>query len=101
MDSTLAWGLAWAADRATAAKPVMNMMRMPGWRAAATRATSMPSAPGRTSWVANSATYKGAWAGGMALAHRLDTAVPLALSVGYAYGGDNSHGVRAGLGREF
>ena len=28
--STLAWGLAWAADRATAAKPVMNMMRMPG-----------------------------------------------------------------------
>ncbi|MGU3536241.1 hypothetical protein [Methylobacterium sp. A54F] len=62
---------------------------------------SMPSAPGRTSWVANSATYKGAWAGGMALAHRLDTAVPLALSVGYAYGGDNSHGVRAGLGGEF
>jgi hypothetical protein len=30
LDRTLACGLAWAADRATAAKPVMNMMRMPG-----------------------------------------------------------------------
>lgn len=27
---------------------VMNMMRRPGWRAAATRATSIPSAPGMT-----------------------------------------------------
>lgn len=62
---------------------------------------SMPSAPGRTSWVANSATYRGAWAGGVALAHRLPTPVPLALMVGYAYGGDGSHGVRAGLGGEF
>ena len=41
-------GVAWAALRATAAKPVMNMMRRPGWRAAATRATSIPSAPGMT-----------------------------------------------------
>ena len=62
---------------------------------------SMPSAPGRTSWVLNSATYRGEWAGGAALSHRLPTAVPLAINVGYAYGGDGSHGVRAGLGGEF
>ena len=62
---------------------------------------SMPSAPGRTTWVLNSATYRGEWAGGAALSHRLPTAVPLAINVGYAYGGDGSHGVRAGLGGEF
>ena len=37
-----------AAERATAAKPVMNMMRRAGWRWAAMRATSMPSMPGMT-----------------------------------------------------
>ncbi|TXN70772.1 hypothetical protein FV230_10230 [Methylobacterium sp. WL6] len=62
---------------------------------------SMPSAPGRTTWVLNSATYRGEWAGGAALSHRLPTAVPLAINVGYAYGGDGGHGVRAGLGGEF
>ncbi len=35
-------------ERATAAKPVMNMMRSSGVRAAARRATSMPSTPGMT-----------------------------------------------------
>lgn len=61
----------------------------------------MPSAPGRTSWAANGATFKGEWASGFALAHRLDTAVPMAVTVGYSYGDAAKHGVRMGLAGEF
>ena len=69
--------------------------------AMAMTSASMPSLPGRTSWVMNSSTFRGEWAAGGAMAHRLDTNVPLAVQAGYAYGGGNSHGVRVGLGGEF
>jgi trimeric autotransporter adhesin len=62
---------------------------------------AMPSTAGRTAWVMNTSTFRGEWAAGGALAHRLDTSVPLAVHAGYAYGGGNSHGVRVGLGGEF
>lgn len=62
----------------------------------------MPSAPGKTTWATNGATYRGEWAGGLALAHRLPTCcVPIAVTAGVAYGGDNAVGVRAGLAGEF
>ena len=62
----------------------------------------MPSAPGKTTWATNGATYRGEWAGGIAVAHRLPTCcIPIAITAGYAYGGDNNHGVRAGLAGEF
>lgn len=62
----------------------------------------LPSAPGKTTWATNVGTYRGEWAGGIALAHRLPTCcVPIAVTVGYAYAGDNNHGVRAGLAGEF
>ncbi|WP_210489969.1 hypothetical protein [Microvirga antarctica] len=62
---------------------------------------SMPSAPGRTSWSMNGASFKGEYAFGGSLAHRFDTQMPLAITAGYAYAGDNSHGVRVGLAGEF
>ena len=62
----------------------------------------MPSAPGKTTWATNGATYRGEWAGGVALAHRLPTCcVPIAITAGVAYGGDNALGARAGLAGEF
>ena len=69
--------------------------------AMAMTAAPMPSAPGRTSWTANLATYKGQKGAGFSVAHRLDTAIPVALTAGYAYGGDDSHGVRVGVAGEF
>jgi autotransporter adhesin len=61
----------------------------------------MPSAPGRTSWASNLSSFRGEWGGGFSIAHRLDTAIPLALTGGYAYGGGKSHGLRVGLQGEF
>jgi trimeric autotransporter adhesin len=62
---------------------------------------SMPSAAGRTSWAVNTSTFRGEYAFGGGLAHRLDTNVPMAVTAGYAYGGGNSHGARVGLAGEF
>ena len=62
----------------------------------------MPTEPGKTTWATNGATYRGEWAGGVALAHRLPTCcVPIAITAGVAYGGDNALGARAGLAGEF
>ncbi|MCJ2143034.1 hypothetical protein [Methylobacterium sp. E-066] len=62
----------------------------------------MPSAPGKTTWATNGATYRGEWAGGVAVAHRLPTCcVPIAITAGVAYAGDSNLGVRAGLAGEF
>jgi len=62
----------------------------------------MPSAPGETTWARNGATYRGEWAGGVAVAHRLPTCcVPIAVTAGVAYGGNNALGARAGLAGEF
>ncbi|MCJ2060409.1 hypothetical protein MKL09_28270 [Methylobacterium sp. J-048] len=62
----------------------------------------MPSAPGKTTWATNGATYRGEWAGGIAVAHRLPTCcVPIAITAGVAYAGDSNVGVRAGLAGEF
>jgi hypothetical protein len=61
----------------------------------------MPSAPGRTSWVANGATFRGKAGFGGSVAHRLDTAIPLAITAGYSYGGNNNQVARVGLQGEF
>jgi hypothetical protein len=62
----------------------------------------MPSAPGKTTWATNGATYRGEWAGGVAVAHRLPTCcVPIAVTAGVAYAGESNLGVRAGLAGEF
>ncbi|MDX8454489.1 hypothetical protein RFM98_17145 [Mesorhizobium sp. VK9D] len=62
----------------------------------------MPSAPGRTSWAANVGHFKGETAFGGSLTHRLDLLdEPFAVSLGYSYGGGDSHALRAGLMGEF
>ncbi|MNK47884.1 Adhesin YadA precursor [compost metagenome] len=60
----------------------------------------MPSAPGKTSWAAQLANYKGHSAMGASVVHRLATDMPLALSAGVS-GSSGSVGVRVGLKGEF
>ena len=60
----------------------------------------MPSAPGKTSWAAQLANYKGHSAMGASVVHRLATNMPLALSAGVS-GSSGSVGVRVGLKGEF
>jgi trimeric autotransporter adhesin len=62
---------------------------------------AMPSAPGRTSWAANVGHFKGESAFGGSLSHRLDFDNPFAISLGYSYGGGDSHAARFGLMGEF
>ena len=61
----------------------------------------MPSAPGRTSWAGNTSLFNGAVGLGGSVAHRFDTTIPLAVTAGYAYGGNKTHVARAGLEGEF
>ena len=61
----------------------------------------MPSAGGRTAWAMNAANFRGEFAVGGALAYRFNTPIPVALTAGYAFGGDRNHGTRLGLAGEF
>jgi hypothetical protein len=61
----------------------------------------MPSAPGRTSWAVNAATFNGETGAGFSLAHRLNLNVPIAVTAGYSNGGGNAHVGRIGLMGEF
>lgn len=69
--------------------------------AMAMTAAAMPSRPGRTSWSGNTATYKGEWAAGFAMAHRLDMAIPVAINAGLSLTGNSFGGARMGLSGEF
>lgn len=69
--------------------------------AMAMTAAAMPSRPGRTSWSGNTATYKGEWAAGFAVAHRLDVAMPVAINAGVSLTGNSFGGARMGLSGEF
>ena len=62
----------------------------------------MPSAPGKTSWAGNTATYKGEYSVGFSFAHRLNTNIPVALTAGVAFSpGTNNVGGRVGMTGEF
>lgn len=69
--------------------------------AMAMTAAAMPSRPGKTSWSGNTATYKGEWAAGFAMAHRLDMAIPVAINAGVSLAGNSFGGARMGLSGEF
>lgn len=69
--------------------------------AMAMTAAAMPSRPGKTSWSGNTATYKGEWAAGFAVAHRLDVAIPVAINAGISLTGNSFGGARMGLSGEF
>ena len=61
----------------------------------------MPSAPGRTSYVFNIATFRGEQALGGSIMHRLRTAAPFALSAGFSYAGNRNNAARIGIAGEF
>jgi len=69
--------------------------------AMAMTSASMPSMPGRTSWTVNGATFRGEWAGGIAMAHRLDAPIPIAVTAGFSYSEASRQGARVGLAGEF
>lgn len=69
--------------------------------AMAMTAAAMPSRPGKTSWSGNTATYKGEWAAGFAVAHRLDVAIPIAINAGASLSGNSFAGARVGVSGEF
>jgi hypothetical protein len=60
----------------------------------------LPSKPGRTSWAVNVAGFKGIAAFGFAMAHRVNTDIPLAVTVGLSTSERNTSG-RIGLSGEF
>jgi autotransporter adhesin len=60
-----------------------------------------PSAPGKTSYAANTALYRGEFAFSLSLTHRLDSETPLALTAGLSHSGGKDTAVRAGIAGEF
>lgn len=61
----------------------------------------MPSAPGRTSYDFNLATFRGQQAVGGSLKHRLDTKKSLAVSFGFSATGGRNNAARLGVSGEF
>jgi autotransporter adhesin len=62
---------------------------------------SMPSAPGRTSYVVNAATYRGELAIGGSVMHRLSTASPFAISTAFSHASKGKNAARIGVAGEF
>lgn len=62
---------------------------------------SFPSAPGKTSYVLNGATFRGEVAVGGSLMHRFDTDTPIAVGVGFSFAGKKNNAFRAGVAGEF
>lgn len=62
---------------------------------------SMPSEPGRTAYVLNGAVFRGEFAIGGSLLHRLDAGVPLAIGVGFSFAGNKNNALKAGVAGEF
>ncbi|MFC4293660.1 hypothetical protein ACFO0A_01165 [Novosphingobium tardum] len=62
---------------------------------------SFPSAPGRTSYVLNGATFRGETAVGGSIMHRFDGDTPFALGLGFSVAGHRNNAFRAGVAGEF
>lgn len=62
---------------------------------------SMPSEPGRTAYVLNSAVFRGEFAVGGSILHRLDADMPLAIGVGFSFAGNKNNALKAGISGEF
>lgn len=61
----------------------------------------MPSAPGQTSYVFNGATFRGEYAVGGSIMHRLSGSTPFAIGAGFSFGGNKNHAARVGVAGEF
>jgi hypothetical protein len=62
---------------------------------------SMPSEPGRTSWVLNAAEFEGQAGFGGSVAHRFNLQIPLAVTAGISFTQSGQGIYRAGLAGEF
>ena len=62
---------------------------------------AFPSAPGKTSYVLNAATFRGEVAVGGSLVHRLDGETPVAIGLGFSFAGKKNNAFRAGVAGEF
>ena len=60
-----------------------------------------PSAPGKTSYTANTAVFMGQVAFSASISHRLNTDSPFAVTGGFSVGGGNQVGGRVGVAGEF
>jgi autotransporter adhesin len=69
--------------------------------AMAMAATPTPSAPGKTAWATNVASFSGQMAGSFAVAHRIDIDYPLTVSAALGYSPGAPAGVRLGVAGEF
>lgn len=69
--------------------------------AAAMGQASMPSEPGRTAYVVNGTVFRGSFAVGGSLLHRLDADVPLAIGAGFSFAGNRNNVFKAGVAGEF
>lgn len=63
--------------------------------------SSMPSAPGRTTWALNGSAFLSEIGGGVSFAHRLNMSTPIAITAAYGNGGGTAHIGRLGLMGEF
>ena len=61
----------------------------------------MPSAPGKTSYAAKGAVFRGETAFGASISHRLNTVAPLALTAGISHAGGRNTGATVGVAGEF
>ncbi|MGZ8284088.1 MAG: hypothetical protein ACXW27_00105 [Allosphingosinicella sp.] len=62
---------------------------------------TMPSAPGRTSYVLNGAVFRGEYALGGSIMHRLGGDTPIAVTAGFSYAGHKNNAARVGVAGEF
>jgi len=85
----------------TQIRPVQAELRRGIAATAALPSVFMPSAPGRTTFAMNGATFAGESAVGLALAHRLNVGMPLMITAGYGSAGYNDHVGRIGFALEF
>ncbi|ODM84400.1 hypothetical protein A6X20_01570 [Bradyrhizobium elkanii] len=69
--------------------------------AMAMTSSPMPSAPGKTTWAANTALFKREVGVGAGFAHRFATAIPIAFTGGVSWAGNDNLGGRVGLMGEF
>ena len=61
----------------------------------------MPSEPGKTSYAAKGSTFRGEFAVGASLSHRLDTGSPFALTASLSHAGGKNTGASVGFSGEF
>ncbi|MGZ8350252.1 MAG: hypothetical protein ACXWU2_09505, partial [Allosphingosinicella sp.] len=62
---------------------------------------AMPSAPGRTSYVVNVATFRGEQAVSAGIMHRIGGGMPFAISAGFSFAGNSNNAARVGVAGEF